>query len=436
MTAILTRRRLAVRPVRSTADAARALHHENVTAAFASEQDAAALLEQALDIPIIALVTSAEGDTARNLLRAGASAVLQSIGEEDVVSALERARTQATYGPASEERPPPPPEPARHGLLGNSQSMRQVLDLVSRVAPVLATAIIRGETGTGKELVARSLHQGSPRASGPFVKVHCAALPDNLLESELFGYEKGAFTGATTRKPGRVELAEGGTLFLDEIGEVTPATQVKLLRLLQDREYERLGGVQTLTADVRFVTATHRDLEAMVKKGEFREDLFYRLNVVTLWLPPLRARRDDIPLLAVEFVRQFGAAYGKPEVHLEGAAIAALRSERWSGNVRQLQNFVERLVVLSTRPAITSDDVQREMAAHTQFQTQLTGAARSKEADGHGAALSLEEAVKKAERCAVEVALRQAKGNRTVAARILGVCRATLYSKLEEYAIS
>ncbi len=305
----------------------------------------------------------------------------------------------------------------------------------------MATALVRGETGTGKELVARALHLRSARKDGPFVKVHCAALPDALLESELFGYEKGAFTGATARKPGRIELAEGGTLFLDEIGDITPALQVKLLRLLQDREYERLGGVQTIKADVRFVAATHRDLENMVKRGEFREDLFYRLNVVTLWLPPLRARRDDIPELARAFATEFCCAYGKPGATLDATAIDALRSERWPGNVRQLQNFVERLIVLAQGP-ITSDDVRREMGEHVRFETQITGVAAGGSSNptpdpvSSSVARPLGEAVRIAERHAIERALRHSGGNRTVAARILGVSRATLYTKLEEHGIS
>ena len=194
----------------------------------------------------------------------------------------------------SDQEPPAPPVQLvgrDAGLVGESKPMQQVRDTIRRAAPGNATVLIRGESGTGKELVARAIHEASRRASGPFVKIHCAALPDTLLESELFGYEKGAFTGAASRKLGRVDVAEGGTLFLDEIGDITPAIQVKLLRLLQDKQYERLGSTETRHADIRFIAATHRDLETMVARREFREDLFYRLNVVPLWLPPLRIRR-------------------------------------------------------------------------------------------------------------------------------------------------
>ena len=205
--------------------------------------------------------------------------------------------------------------------------MREVEDLIRRAAGSTATVLIRGESGTGKELAARAIHDNSPRRNAPFVKIHCAALPDTLIESELFGYEKGAFTGAASRKPGRVELAEGGTLFLDEIGDVTPVIQVKLLRLLQDREFERLGGTQTLKSTARFVAATHQPLEELIKKRAFREDLFYRLNVVPIWIPALRARAGDVESLARHFCRQFGEANGRGPLELEPDALALLQQQ-------------------------------------------------------------------------------------------------------------
>ena len=404
------------------------------------------LCENDSEVPVIALLDDDDEQRTREALRTGAVGTLGPAWPEselDVV--LERALGGRGQGSSGEE--PPPASRARY-LLGDSEPMRRVSDLIERAAGAPATTLVRGETGTGKELVARALHAKSSRKQGPFVKVHCAALPDALLESELFGYEKGAFTGATARKPGRVELAEGGTLFLDEIGDVTPAVQIKLLRLLQDREYERLGGVQTIRANVRFVAATHRDLEGMVKRGAFREDLFYRLNVVAIWLPPLRARRDDVPALVHRFCTDFCAEYGK-RLRLEDGAIAALRSERWPGNVRQLQNFVERLVVLSTGSSITAEDVRREMAAQVEFKTQVTAAASRSAAGAAGAAggteasppstdraVPLDDAIRKAEKEAIERALRQTANNRTLAARILGVSRATLYTKLTEHGIA
>jgi two-component system, NtrC family, response regulator AtoC len=299
--------------------------------------------------------------------------------------------------------------------------------------------LLRGESGTGKELVARALHAASPRAAGPFVKIHCAALPDSLLESELFGYEKGAFTGATQRKLGRVELARGGTLFLDEIGDVTPATQVKLLRLLQDRCFERLGGGAEIAADVRIVTATHRDLESMIGQGTFREDLFYRFNVITIWLPPLRARRDDVALLARHFVESLARDNAKPELTLESEAVEHLAAQRWPGNVRQLRNLIERLVVLGDGRSITLEQTRRELSQSTQFVTQATGGLIESLTGSRGISepvIPLSEELRAAERRAITRALEHTKGNRTLAARLLGVSRATLYNKLDEHGLS
>jgi two-component system response regulator AtoC len=327
-------------------------------------------------------------------------------------------------------------------MLGESKAMQQVRELIARAAPGNATVLVRGESGTGKELAARAIHEQSPRRAKPFVKVHCAALPDNLLESELFGYERGAFTGADARKPGRVELARGGTLFLDEIGDITPATQVKLLRLLQDRQYERLGGTETLDADVRFVAATHRDLEGMSERGEFRQDLFYRLNVVPIWMPPLRARRDDIEQLARSFCEASAQANAKPGIALDAGALAALRAQRWPGNVRQLQNLVERLVVLAPGETIGEADVKGALSAAVRFVTQTATPGSGEGAPGGeptpatgGDGGRLDDAVRDAERKALLKALEQAGGNRTEAARILGVSRRTLYTKLEELGI-
>jgi two-component system response regulator AtoC len=310
--------------------------------------------------------------------------------------------------------------------------MQDLERTLRRAADGIATVLVRGESGTGKELVARLVHEYSPRRAGPYVKVHCAALPDQLLESELFGYERGAFTGATARKPGRVELAEGGTLFLDEIGDISPATQVKLLRVLQDRRYERLGGTETLAADVRFVTATHRDLEALVREGKFREDLFYRLNVVALWVPPLRARRTDIETLALHFCTSVAAANGRRAPAFDADALSLLAAETWPGNVRQLQNVVERLVVLGSGPRIGAADVSRELR-------QKPGALAFAEASGFApkvdldqTALELEQALRKAERRAIDRAMTSAKGDKNLAARLLGISRRSLSYKLED----
>lgn len=388
------------------------------------------------DVPIVLLLPRLGlDDCARAIVWGAREALDDGCTDAELGHALLKASTdfESTTSVAGAAQPP----------FGQSKAMKHLVDQLQRAASGQATVLLRGESGTGKELVARALHAQSPRASGPFVKVHCAALPDTLLESELFGYERGAFTGAVSRKPGRVELAEGGTLFLDEIGDITPAFQVKLLRLLQEREYEALGGRHTLRANVRFVAATHRVLDEMVKTGEFREDLFYRLNVVTLWLPPLRARRDDIAPLAIRFCREFALANGKADVRLSEEALRRLTRERWPGNVRQLQNFLEKLVVLTDQSLITAEDIELELSARgTSFateQSQHTGARGlgvESAPSEHGAPRTLSEEVRLAERKALVRALRSTQGNRTLAARVLGVSRATLYKKLDEHGLS
>jgi len=334
---------------------------------------------------------------------------------------------------------PPPSRLLGHGaqMIAGAPAMNVLLSMLKRAANGTATVLVRGESGSGKELVARQVHDWSPRSLGPFVKVHCGALPDNLLESELFGYERGAFTGATARKPGRVDLAEGGTLFLDEIGDITPAVQLKLLRLLQERQFERLGGTETLTADVRFVAATHRDLEARVKTGEFREDLFYRLNVVSLWVPPLRDRASDIEAMALHFCDAASVANGRAGAMLDADALDLLKAQPWPGNVRQLQNFVERLVVLSDSPRISKRDVAAELASLAMPTPSLAAAGGFKLAETapQSTVVELEEAVRKAEKRALEKALKSARGNRSSAARLLGISRRTLYNKLEEHGL-
>ncbi len=242
-------------------------------------------------------------------------------------------------------------------IIGDSAQLQAVFDVVKRAAPTKATVLILGESGTGKELVAQAIHEESPRKDKPFVKVNCAALSETLLESELFGHERGSFTGAAGRKEGRFELADGGTLFLDELGDIPHSVQVKLLRVLQQREFERVGGTQTLKVDVRLVAATNKDLAAEVKAGRFREDLFYRLNVVAVTLPPLRARKADIPALVSHFVEKYSKAYDKDVKGLAPGTLNALLSHDWPGNVRELENVVERAVVLATSSALTAEDL-------------------------------------------------------------------------------
>lgn len=233
------------------------------------------------------------------------------------------------------------------GIVGTSEAMQKVYDMIGKVAASNATVLIRGESGTGKELVAKAIHRNSNRANGPFIAVSCAALPETLLESELFGHEKNAFTGATSQKPGRFELAHKGTLFLDEIAEITPAIQVKLLRVLQEHEFERLGGTKPIKVDVRLVAATNKDLERMVQEKTFRDDLYYRLHVIEIYLPPLRERREDIPLLVEHFLKQFNSENGKRLESVAPETMDILMNYRWPGNVRELENAIERAVVLA-----------------------------------------------------------------------------------------
>jgi DNA-binding NtrC family response regulator len=310
----------------------------------------------------------------------------------------------------------PPERKQSKGIIGSSPTLTRCLSLVDKAAKTSATVLIRGESGTGKELVARAIHDQSARRDGPFIAVHCAALPENLLESELFGYVKGAFTGAASDKPGRVEVADRGTLFFDEIGDVPPSIQVKLLRLVNEKEYTPVGGTRVHKADVRFVTATHRDLEAMVEDGRFREDLFYRLNVVPVTLPPLRERGDDITELARHFLSELGPANGHPGLSFTDDALVALR---------ELANMIERLVIFCDGDAITLNDVDRELSSRARPQS---AAASSSD--------SLADDIKATKKSAVEDALVRAHENRTKAARILGISRRTLYNWMEELGIA
>ncbi|HEY8240150.1 MAG TPA: sigma-54 dependent transcriptional regulator, partial [Kiritimatiellia bacterium] len=277
-----------------------------------------------------------------------------------------------------------------------------------------------GESGTGKELVARAIHQLSPRAKGPFVAVHCAALSSTLLESELFGHEKGAFTGATERRPGRFELADGGTLFLDEVSEIDPSVQVKILRVLEERRFERVGGRETLDVDVRLVAATNRDLKKEVEQGRFREDLFFRLYVVVLTLPPLRDRTGDIPLLVQHFMRHFAKENNKEIEGLTPEAVDQLASYAWPGNVRELRNTLERMIVMARGNRLTVRDLPAGI------REQATGSTASA-----GGGLSLEQTEKQL----IQRALKVHGGNRTKAASDLGISRRTLHRKLNEYGL-
>jgi len=307
-------------------------------------------------------------------------------------------------------------------IIGQSPAMREVFDTVRQVAASRATVLLQGESGTGKELVARAIHRLGPRAGGPFVAVHCAALSQNLLESELFGHERGAFTGAVERRQGRFELADGGTLFLDEIGEIDPAIQVKILRVLEERKFERVGGQQTLEVDVRLIAATNRNLEQMVAEGKFREDLYYRLYVVVIRLPPLRERDGDVPLLIQHYLKTLSAENGKPIDGLTPDALDLLTAYAWPGNVRELRNVIERMVVLARGNRLTVRDIPANIRAAAPAAAVAAPAGRD---------LSLAEAEKQL----IIRALKANDDNRTLAARQLGISRRTLHRKLNEYGL-
>ncbi|MDD2520694.1 MAG: sigma-54 dependent transcriptional regulator [Kiritimatiellae bacterium] len=306
-------------------------------------------------------------------------------------------------------------------IVGESPAMQEVFHTIRQVAPTRTTVLIQGESGTGKELVARALHQCSPRAQGPFVPVHCASLAPTLLESELFGHEKGAFTGAVERRRGRFELADGGTLFLDEISEIDASLQVKILRVLEERRFERVGGSQPVDVDVRLVAATNRDLKKMVEEGRFREDLFYRLYVVNLALPPLRERDGDIVLLAQHYLKALSAEHGKPLNGITPEAMDALLAHDWPGNVRELRNVIERMVVLGNGGKLTVRDLPPSLRAPA------AGRAGTESRAGRR--------LRDAERQLIEDALRRHKGSRIRAAADLGISRRTLHRKLNEYGL-
>jgi two-component system response regulator FlrC len=299
--------------------------------------------------------------------------------------------------------------------------MRAVEAALRKVAPTNATVLLLGESGSGKEVAARAIHRWSGRAAGPFVAVNCAALSPELLESELFGHEKGAFTGAHARQPGRIELAEGGTFFLDEIGELAPGLQAKLLRVLQERRFERVGGRQTVEADVRWVAATNRDLGAMIARGGFREDLYHRLAVFPVELPPLRARREDIPSLADRLLERIAPTLGRPDLRLTEDARRALAAGDWPGNVRELANVLERSAILADAAEIGPDDLAL-----------LPGAGAAHTGEGGATPVTMTEL----ERAAIERALAATGGNRRQAAARLGIGLRTLYEKLKRYGLA
>jgi two-component system response regulator AtoC len=378
-------------------------------------------------LPVILITAHGTVDSAVQALKDGAFDYVSKPFDRDELLGVV-AKALATERAAARRVQPDPAVPPSRPLVGQAPAIRAVLQLVDKVAPSPTTVLITGESGTGKELVARAIHEGSPRRAQPFIQINCGAIPENLFEAELFGYEKGAFTGAVTSKPGRFELAHGGTLFLDEVGELPRDMQVKILRVLQERQIDRVGGLKSIDVDVRVVAATNRDLADAVRAGTFREDLFYRLNVVPLRLPPLRERVDDVPLLVEHFLARFNDRLDKQIRSVAPDALATLLSWRWPGNVRELENLMERTVLLADGDVITAADLVGLGPAPPP----------STDPPEHGE-LDLKEYVRvhtaKLERARIRAILEAMDGNVTRAAQRLGISRKSLQTKMKEYGL-
>ena len=377
--------------------------------------------EQGFRMPIIMMSAHGEISDAVNALKSGVQDyIVKPFDPAEVIIRLKNLVEAQHFRTLQEmeER-----LPQGRAFIGESVEIRKVKDMIGRIAQTNSSVLVTGESGTGKEVVARTIHEQSPVSSGPFVAINIGGVPENLLESELFGYEKGAFTGAVGRKSGMFELANGGTLFLDEIGDMPYPLQVKILRVLQERSITRLGGTQPMPINARIVCATNKDLEEMVREGKFREDLFFRLNVVRIHIPPLRERKDDIPLLATWIIKKLNTNMGRHFSGLTPEAMEKLKSYDFYGNIRELENILERAAIFSDGDLITAENIELrgDVLRHD--------ARKAPEASLDTEGMSLKEVEKQA----IEKALRRWEGNRTKAANELGITRRTLITKIEEY---
>jgi two-component system response regulator PilR (NtrC family) len=399
----------------------------------------AGLQELRREVPVILVTAYASADSAIQAMKLGAyDYITKPFRVEEIKEVIARALQLG-----QEERPKAIPKTAEpfqpmEGIIGRSPKMIELYKLISKVANVAGTILITGESGTGKELVARTIHKNSGRTSKPFLAINCGAIPEQLLESELFGHVKGSFTGAVAHKTGLFEVADGGTVFLDEIGETSLALQVKLLRVLQDRVFRRVGGTEDIEVNVRVIAATNHELNELIKKGRFREDLFYRLNVIPIHLPPLRERREDIPLLAMNFLAKHSQENKRPILGIAPEAMDLLLGSHWPGNVRELENAIERAVALETTGILTPDSLpeQVQMGRQTtdrRLQTEELGL-RS-EASGLRPGLDLDAIVSKVERDLILEALRQAEGVQKRAAQLLGLSFESFRYRMKKHGI-
>ena len=389
-------------------------------------------------LPVVLMTAHGTIETAIEATKLGAYDYLQKPFEMPGLISVLHCAVDASRLMREPVTMPDAPGESRSALVGSSRAMQEVCMEIGRVAAKPVTVLIRGETGTGKELIARAIYQHSPRARSPFIAINCAAIPENLLESELFGHERGAFTGADQRRVGRFEQANKGTLFLDEIGDLSSNTQVKLLRVLQQQTFQRVGGAEAISVDVRVIAATHRNLEAMIREQKFREDLFHRLNVVCLQLPPLRERREDIPVLVRHFLRKYASDFEVEIPTISTEALGMLQTHSWPGNVRELENITRRLLLAARGLSISADSVRQTLEVHNaeaastlqsfaNFAGELLARARRGELqDAHGRMLA------EAERELLTQAISLAEGNQAKAARWLGLSRITVREKLKQ----
>ena len=403
-------------------------------------------------VPVIMITAYGSVGQAVEAIKAGAFDYIEKPFEQEQIRAIvDKAVKQAIANqeaPRANLYPLGPDAPigkGRYGLVGDSPEMHAIFEVIAKVADTPSTVLITGESGTGKELVAKALHENSSRRGEPFIKINCAAIPKTLMESELFGYEKGAFTGATSSKPGRFELADSGTLFLDEIGEIPVEMQVKLLRAIQESEFERVGGLKTIKVDVRLITATNRDLEHEIQRGNFREDLYYRLNVVPLQIPPLRRRKGDIPPLVRHVIKKFNERLRKNVTGISDDALDALGAHPWPGNIRELENVLERTILFCKGEVIQRVDLPEELAvAPAGSNGAATGDAPDLDApDAASAELSGDTSLKdivraetsRVERELIVKALEETGGNVTQAAKLLKISRKSLQMKMKEFGL-